>query len=434
MSRIRGTLNLMTCLLAGVLGIAGGAAATDLKPQTVLGTSGIQAEPASGYTVRALPGTSRYVGALAVAPDSDQLIMAMGGWGDMNLYRYDPASGDAVPVTAGAEDRDGDDQLDTNFGSLSGLSIWKPITGGPVLYFMDSSIGSLASPGQGERLYVAEDLNGDGDYMDVIEGKPEIRTFYDPDVADYMGADAVIVPGMGGVLVTEAVGAGLGTVTFIDFGGSATLLATGFDYTSGVEVHPETGEIYVGNVTTSFRGQVYRLLEDQNGNGILEVSEPGEVTIAADTDVLSGCFDMVFDGVGDLYVSVNDGAVCVRRLDHGNAPALVQTVLSGLIFGTGIALKDRSEPLRDRATENRLYVGEGGWSTQPVVFEVTALQPGDMEPDGDLDLDDLIRLVDLVLDRPPPASPHEHWAGDLQRDGDLDVFDIVSLIDLILER
>jgi len=57
-----------------------------------------------------------------------------------------------------------------------------------------------------------------------------------------------------------------------------------------------------------------------------------------------------------------------------------------------------------------------------------------MEPDGDHDLFDILRLVDIVLEVPPPPTPYEEWAGDIDSDGDQDLFDILALVDLVLEE
>jgi len=58
--------------------------------------------------------------------------------------------------------------------------------------------------------------------------------------------------------------------------------------------------------------------------------------------------------------------------------------------------------------------------------------PGDLDGDGDKDLFDVLRLVDMVLDRPPPPSPIEECAGDVDGDGDFTIFDILMVVDLIL--
>ena len=59
---------------------------------------------------------------------------------------------------------------------------------------------------------------------------------------------------------------------------------------------------------------------------------------------------------------------------------------------------------------------------------------GDLDKDGDLDLFDVLRAVDIILGRPPPASPYESWAGDIDGDGDVDLFDVLAMIDILLGR
>ena len=58
---------------------------------------------------------------------------------------------------------------------------------------------------------------------------------------------------------------------------------------------------------------------------------------------------------------------------------------------------------------------------------------GDLEPDGDVDLFDVLRVVDIVLQRPPEPGPYELWAADYDSDGDVDLFDILAIITILLE-
>ena len=57
---------------------------------------------------------------------------------------------------------------------------------------------------------------------------------------------------------------------------------------------------------------------------------------------------------------------------------------------------------------------------------------GDMEPDGDRDLFDVLRMVDILLGRPPEPSPYELQAGDMDDNGAVDLFDILEVIDYLL--
>ena len=58
---------------------------------------------------------------------------------------------------------------------------------------------------------------------------------------------------------------------------------------------------------------------------------------------------------------------------------------------------------------------------------------GDLDYDADSDIFDILRLVDILLNRPPPPSDVELWAGDMDDDGDQDIFDIIALVDKTLE-
>jgi len=73
----------------------------------------------------------------------------------------------------------------------------------------------------------------------------------------------------------------------------------------------------------------------------------------------------------------------------------------------------------------------GGYSTwSPIFYQYY----GDMEPDGDLDLFDILRIVDIILDLPPEPTVHQLCAADVEKDGDIDLFDLLQAIDLLLEN
>ncbi|MBN2355962.1 hypothetical protein JXO59_07600, partial [candidate division KSB1 bacterium] len=55
---------------------------------------------------------------------------------------------------------------------------------------------------------------------------------------------------------------------------------------------------------------------------------------------------------------------------------------------------------------------------------------GDVKNDGNIDLFDVLRLIDIALNRQPSPTEYERWAGDLNGDGVIDVVDISMCIDL----
>ena len=58
---------------------------------------------------------------------------------------------------------------------------------------------------------------------------------------------------------------------------------------------------------------------------------------------------------------------------------------------------------------------------------------GDLDNDGDWDIFDILRLVEIVLENPPPPSQYELCAADMDEDGDQDIFDIMMCVDKVLE-
>jgi hypothetical protein len=59
---------------------------------------------------------------------------------------------------------------------------------------------------------------------------------------------------------------------------------------------------------------------------------------------------------------------------------------------------------------------------------------GDLTGDCGCDLFDVLRQINIVLDKPPVPTPCELWAGDMDDDGDIDLFDILMEINCILGR
>jgi hypothetical protein len=59
-------------------------------------------------------------------------------------------------------------------------------------------------------------------------------------------------------------------------------------------------------------------------------------------------------------------------------------------------------------------------------IEVTSIQPGDLDGDGDVDFNDLIAVLNLIL------LNEYHYAGDVDEDGDIDFNDLIGVLNIIL--
>jgi len=64
----------------------------------------------------------------------------------------------------------------------------------------------------------------------------------------------------------------------------------------------------------------------------------------------------------------------------------------------------------------------------------SAVVVGDVDRDGDFDIDDVNALIDIVLVRDTPEDNYDYEAADVDADNDRDIDDITSLIDIILGR
>jgi hypothetical protein len=59
------------------------------------------------------------------------------------------------------------------------------------------------------------------------------------------------------------------------------------------------------------------------------------------------------------------------------------------------------------------------------------ISKGDLDGDGDVDWDDVLRLMDIVLGKGDPPTGYEQMSGDMNNDGVLDFFDVLAVFDMI---
>ena len=74
------------------------------------------------------------------------------------------------------------------------------------------------------------------------------------------------------------------------------------------------------------------------------------------------------------------------------------------------------------------FFNEGSGSVDP------ECQAGDINSDGEIDVTDIIRQVNIIVNMGIPASDYELCAADLNADGSIDISDVVIIINIILDR
>lgn len=107
-------------------------------------------------------------------------------------------------------------------------------------------------------------------------------------------AASVAVDGSGAVFVSNAVGAGAGTVLEIGSGPSVSTFASGFDFTGGIAFDPASGDLFVADSLASFENRIQRF--DSSGAPV------APVPFAAPSYGF-GSVDLAFDGSGELLAT-----------------------------------------------------------------------------------------------------------------------------------
>ena len=77
-----------------------------------------------------------------------------------------------------------------------------------------------------------------------------------------------------------------------------------------------------------------------------------------------------------------------------------------------------------------IAAGEFGTILRNVVSPPGLL--GDINEDGNIDILDIVRLVNIIVGNPPEPTDYELWSGDFNLDGNLNVLDAIAMINLIL--
>ena len=294
----------------------------------------------AGYKIEQLSEPSNPTGGIAVDSDGT-IIAAVGSYGSNTLVRID---GETVTSFAeGVEDTNTDDQFDTDFGAVGDIAI--DYTNGYV-YWTDNSTGSQATIG--ERVFKGEDLNDDGDVLDIVGGQPEVTSFYIPSGTGWDGAGIVVRQSDGTVYVSDSVGSASGVVYEIVSASSAITLATGFDYTAGMAFHPVTGDLYVGDVDSVYwSGRIFliEMSKKKSGEPIkpkLIASKIGDFSALFDKDSkapiissLYGCYDIAFDKDGNLFVTASSEVTKISDTNADNIPDSISSFATGFGYVTG---------------------------------------------------------------------------------------------------
>jgi len=173
-----------------------------------------------------------------------------------------------------------------------------------------------------------------------------------------------------------------------------------------------------------------------NGLDIRIAYDPAVIRPAAQVDATNATVHQT--PLSESFVLSNNGAAATGLLQitgSGGAAAAGQGRLLNVVFGVdpGAVLGAQTTnvivlaALRDSGGQAMAV----DFADMAVLTVATAYFLGDVDGDGDLDMDDHRRLMDLLKKNSPPPTPEELYAGDINGNGELDQGDIPLLNRLI---
>lgn len=281
----------------------------------------------SGYEVQLLSISSLPEGpSLAIDPANRHILYAaVGAWGPHSIVRID-LSGDTAIATSFATGAynltgpdDEDNALDSLFAGASGLAVLS--TGELIIVDNNEITGPPLVPG--DTIYLARDLNGDGDARDIVDvggtPTPEVSELITPintlpgtGWGGFTGQQAE-VDTADNVYVVTADGGGLGEVLRISSpitSPSITVFYEGLDYGAGLGFD-QSGTLYVGNSSWPNPAGLLALRDlsvPPDGDAI----DPGEMDIIS-SGTLSGIYDIALDKDERLFVTNGNRVQLVDR-------------------------------------------------------------------------------------------------------------------------
>lgn len=69
-----------------------------------------------------------------------------------------------------------------------------------------------------------------------------------------------------------------------------------------------------------------------------------------------------------------------------------------------------------------------------ILFSASRISLGDVNNDGEIDVLDIVRIVNIITENGPPPSEEEFWTSDVNVDGTTNVQDIVIIVQVIMEN
>lgn len=156
---------------------------------------------------------------------------------------------------------------------------------------------------------------------------------------------------------------------------------------------------------------------------------------------------------GLLIVDVSD-PVNLQELGHVHTPggrSSVDISVSGpyayMAYGHYSVIVDTSSPSNPRVVgwvessdgcpgvasdQNYIYLANSTGGLSIYQNDWLMGEKGDVNKDGRVDVTDVVRVVNIILELPPEPTAYELWAADYDHNGSINILDVVQIVNVIL--
>lgn len=128
----------------------------------------------------------------------------------------------------------------------------------------------------------------------------------------------------------------------------------------------------------------------------------------------------------DYWIMNGDGSD-KARLTYFNEPDHVEYT------GKRVIMADCSwSPNGRRLVGIGVFADTTAWEGRWKIMMITFLERGDIDGNGEINILDVLRVVNIILGIGPPSTEEELWAADCNGDGTIDILDVVGIVHIIL--
>ncbi len=171
----------------------------------------------------------------------------------------------------------------------------------------------------------------------------------------------------------------------------------------------------------------YVVENDSNGNGDIDYGESVEVGLLAENvgvDPAVGVTAMISSD--DPYVTITDDTVTFNDIPTGSSELSLDTAA----FDISNTTPDGYTVIFDVTFTGETDTWYGGFSITVNAYCVT----GDVNADWEINVLDVIRAVNIILNAGTPPSELELCSADTNQDGIINILDIIGMINFIVGR